>query len=103
MIPPISSTQPFEPISPVDAAISPLKFSIPTGESFQTVLDHAIQTVEKSHETAAQEVNAVLAGQRGELHSAILAVQRSELQFQFFLQLRNKVVNAYQEVMRVQL
>jgi len=37
------------------------------------------------------------------LHTAVLATQRAELFFQLFLQARNKVVDAYQEIMRMQM
>ena len=36
------------------------------------------------------------------MHSVILASQRAELEFDMFLQVRNKVVSAYQEIMRMQ-
>jgi flagellar hook-basal body complex protein FliE len=99
-----------EPIRPPQAALTPI--TAPTagapraasaGETFQSVLDAAIQTVERSEQNAAAEVAAVLEGRSGELHSAVLAVQRSEMQFALFLQVRNKVVGAFQEIMRVQL
>ena len=38
-----------------------------------------------------------------ELHTTILAAQRAELSFDLFLQARNKVVSAYQEIMRMQM
>ena len=40
--------------------------------------------------------------QSEELHATALAVQRAELAFDLFLQARNKVVQAYQEIMRMQ-
>jgi flagellar hook-basal body complex protein FliE len=36
------------------------------------------------------------------LHTTVLATQRAELSFDLFLQVRNKVVAAYQEIMRMQ-
>ena len=44
-----------------------------------------------------------LAGDSEELHTTILATQRAELAFEMFLQTRNKVVGAYQEIMRMQM
>jgi flagellar hook-basal body complex protein FliE len=43
-----------------------------------------------------------LSGGDEELHSVALAAQRADLQFNLFLQVRNKAVSAYQEVMRMQ-
>jgi flagellar hook-basal body complex protein FliE len=42
-------------------------------------------------------------GENQDLHSTILATQRASLDFDLLLQMRNKVVQSYQEVMRMQL
>ena len=39
---------------------------------------------------------------REELHSTILASQSAELDFELFTQVRNKVVSAYEEIMKMQ-
>jgi flagellar hook-basal body complex protein FliE len=79
----------------------------PAGQSktadFASVLQSAIRTVESSNATAGQAVEDFITGRGGELHSTVLATQRAALQFEMFLQVRNKVVQAYQEVMRMQL
>ena len=81
-----------DPVSPGSAA----------GSGFQGVLESAMQTVETGRNNAAQAVENFLSGEGGELHSAILATQRASLSFDLFLQVRNKVVSAYQEIMRMQ-
>ena len=43
-----------------------------------------------------------LTGGNEELHSVALAAQRASLEFELFLQVRNKVTSAYQEIMRMQ-
>jgi flagellar hook-basal body complex protein FliE len=42
-------------------------------------------------------------GETEEIHQVILAGQRAEIAFETFLQVRNKAVQAYQEVMRMQM
>ena len=76
--------------------------SKPSGE-FQSTLENAIDRVEQFRKTADQSVEQFLTGEGGELHGAILATQRAQLSFDLFLQVRNKVVDAYQEVMRLQM
>jgi len=73
------------------------------GTPFKNVLDSAIQEVEGAHATANESINQFLSGEGGDLHSTILASQRADLEFQMFLQVRNKVVSAYQEVMKMQM
>ncbi|MCC7174670.1 MAG: flagellar hook-basal body complex protein FliE [Bryobacterales bacterium] len=71
--------------------------------AFRRVLEGAIGGVEQSRAEAAQAVESLLTGQGGELHATLLAAQRAELALELFLQTRNKVVEAYQEIMRMQL
>jgi flagellar hook-basal body complex protein FliE len=73
------------------------------GTSFADALSSAINEVESSHNSAAEGVNQFLSGEGNDLHSTILASQRADLEFQMFMQVRNKVVSAYQEVMKMQL
>ena len=72
-------------------------------ESFGAVLEGAIQGVEKSRNDADQAVQKLLNGDGEELHSVALAAQRADLAFDLGLQVRNKIVSAYQEVMRMQI
>jgi flagellar hook-basal body complex protein FliE len=71
------------------------------GTSFKDILSGAIGEVENSRSSAAKSVEQFLSGDGGDLHSTILATQRAELEFQMFMQVRNKVVSAYQEIMKM--
>ena len=53
--------------------------------------------------TPPTSVERFLSGEGEELHTTILATQQAELSFDLFLQVRNKVVSAYQEIMRMQM
>ncbi|MBZ5610092.1 MAG: flagellar hook-basal body complex protein FliE [Acidobacteriia bacterium] len=70
---------------------------------FQSVLESVVNGVEQSQAKSQQAVDSFLTGGNDDLHSVALASQRSQLEFDLFLQVRNKVVQAYQEVMRMQL
>jgi flagellar hook-basal body complex protein FliE len=74
-----------------------------SGVSFKEVLGSAIQEVEGSRASANQSIQQFLSGEGEDLHSTILASQRADLEFQMFLQVRNKVVSAYQEIMKMQM
>jgi flagellar hook-basal body complex protein FliE len=94
---------PISPIRPVSIPeISRVDSSSATPGAFQSVLEGLVGGVEKSQAQAQQAVNGFLTGGNEELHSVALAAQRSSLEFDLFLQVRNKVVSAYQEVMRMQ-
>jgi flagellar hook-basal body complex protein FliE len=71
--------------------------------SFSNVLDSAIQAVEKPGNEASEAIQKLLNGDGEELHTVALAVQKADIAFDLGLQVRNKVVSAYQEIMRMQL
>lgn len=96
------------PISPISAGgLAPALIQVPGATSppgaFQQVLDGAIGRVEGLARAADQSVERFLAGEGEELHGTVMATQRAELAFELFLQVRNKVVQAYQEIMRMQM
>ncbi len=76
----------------------------PAGMSsgFGAVMKDAVDRVESFHREAGSQVEQLLGGESEDLHGAILATQRADLAFELFTQVRNKVVQAYQEVMRMQ-
>jgi flagellar hook-basal body complex protein FliE len=95
----ISGISPIVPIqpSPLEAAASN-----PGGETFHAAFTDAIAKVEGFQQNAEASVNRFLSGEGEELHQVALAAKQAELSFDLFLQVRNKVVNAYEEVMRMQ-
>ena len=95
------------PILPISGAALPQAIR-PVGQTgvgggFQDVLASAIQQVEAVQQNASQSVERFLSGDGEELHTTILATQQAELSMDLFLQVRNKVVSAYQEIMRMQM
>lgn len=72
------------------------------GEGFGTVLKEAIGRVGQLEAASDAEIRRLLAGESEDLHQAVMAVQKSELGFLLLLETRNKVVQAYQEIMRIQ-
>jgi flagellar hook-basal body complex protein FliE len=93
-------TAPITPIAGISLPETTPAAAKPTG-AFQDVLSSAIRDVEAFGQTASASVDRFLSGEGEELHSTILANQRAELSFDLFLQMRNKVVSAYQEIMRM--
>jgi flagellar hook-basal body complex protein FliE len=58
--------------------------------------------VEALRGDAQQQVSALLSGNGAELHSTMIAVEKADVAFQLMMQVRNKIVAAYQEVERMQ-
>jgi flagellar hook-basal body complex protein FliE len=95
------------PIIPISApvlapVISPAK--APSGAAgFASMLSDAVGRMDQSNKTAQNSIDSFMSGENEEIHNVVMATQRTELQFELFLQVRNKVVQAYQEVMRMQM
>jgi flagellar hook-basal body complex protein FliE len=98
---PISAITQAMPVAGAGAISAPAAAGKPG--QFASLLEGAIQGIQQYGNRADQAVQNLISGESGELHSVALAVQRADLAFDLGLQIRNKVVSAYQEVMRMQL
>jgi flagellar hook-basal body complex protein FliE len=72
------------------------------GASFGEVLKDAISTVNELQRQSNQEIEKLMAGESQDLHTTVIAMQKADLSFQLMMQVRNKIVQAYQEIMRMQ-
>lgn len=98
-------TQPIAGIRPPSAieASSPASSVGSAPGAFQEVFASALGEVRKAGQASQTGAEQFLSGENEEVHQVVLATQRAELSFDLFLQMRNKVVQAYQEVMRMQM
>jgi flagellar hook-basal body complex protein FliE len=71
-------------------------------ESFGSAVKDAVQSLEKSQGAAEQEMARAVAGESPDLHRTIIALQTADLGFQAAIQVRNKLIGAYEEIMRMQ-
>jgi flagellar hook-basal body complex protein FliE len=71
-------------------------------DNFGSVLTNAINQVEQLHGSAEQQVTDLLKGDRSDVHNVMIAVEKADIAFQLMMQVRNKIVSAYQEVSRMQ-
>ena len=70
--------------------------------NFGSVLKTAINQVEQLHGSAEQQMTDLLKGDRSDVHNVMIAVEKADIAFQMMMQVRNKIVSAYQEVSRMQ-
>jgi flagellar hook-basal body complex protein FliE len=70
--------------------------------SFGDVLSNAVNGVEQLHTSAQQQVTQLAQGDRQDIHSVMIAVEKADVAFQLMMQVRNKIVSAYQEVSKMQ-
>ena len=70
-------------------------------KGFSDRLGHAIMTVNEQQKTADNAMEQVVKGTLG-VHEGMLRVQEADLSLRLLLQVRNKVISAYTEIMRMQ-
>ena len=72
------------------------------GAGFTNFLERAVGEVDGKLKAADAEKSQVLTGETTNLHQAVIAMQEAGVAFSLMIEVRNKLVESYQELMRVQ-
>jgi len=72
------------------------------GLNFGTVLKNAVQNVDQLSNSAGAQVSNLLQGGSGDMTGVMIAVEKADVSFQLMMQVRNKIVNAYQDIEKMQ-
>jgi len=70
--------------------------------SFGEILKTYLQKVNTEQKIADEMINRFLAGE-ADIHQVMIALEKAELSFQLMMQVRNKLIEAYHEIMRMQI
>jgi flagellar hook-basal body complex protein FliE len=70
------------------------------GSDFMSALRSAADQVSQLQSEASLKVSTMLSGNGQDVHSAMIAVQKADLAFELMVEMRNKIVAAYQEISR---
>jgi flagellar hook-basal body complex protein FliE len=70
--------------------------------SFGTLLQETIKKLNDSQLEADAQVNSFLKGDTTDVHRVMIAMQKAEMTLNLAMQFRNKIIQAYEEVMRMQ-
>lgn len=96
-ISPISVAQPVSPTLNQTTAVQNVK----TEQSFGTVLKDAINSVNEAQNQSDLMTNKLVSGQDVDLSDVMITAQKASVTLNTALQVRNKAVEAYQEIMRM--
>lgn len=69
---------------------------------FGSLIKDAVESIDSTQKSADQEIAKAVTGESQDLHKTIIALQTADLKFQLGLQVRNKLIGAYEEIMRMQ-
>jgi len=92
----ISMVRPLEPLAP---AAKPGE----SGGDFQNVLLGVIGEVKTTRGDAERQLASFMNGESVDIHQVATSIQKAELTFELAIEVRNKMMQAYQEVMRMQI
>lgn len=94
---PIGSIASLPAVAPAPSGAPP---AAPGASGFGESLARLIDSVDQTSQSANTAVGSMLEGS-GDVHEAMIALQRAELSLQLTVQVRNKLVQAYQDIMRM--
>jgi len=70
--------------------------------SFNEVIGDLIKDVDRMHKTAEQTTEKLITGELEDVHQVMIAMEEAQISFRLLMELRNKMVEAYREVMKMQ-
>jgi len=98
---PVNPIPSFAPIPAIGAPkIGPTQ-PVANGPGFDSVIGDALQQVDQIQRQASEASIQVAGGQAAGLDGALLTVEEAGLALQLALQVRNRLVDSYQEIMRM--
>ncbi len=72
-------------------------------EDFGQMLKDSIDRVNKLQKEAESAIEGLATGELKNVHDAMIAIEKANVSFNLMLQVRNKLVKAYEEIMRMQI
>jgi flagellar hook-basal body complex protein FliE len=90
-----ADTRPAADVRPAAAAADT------AGVDFARSLEHGLEQVDQSTRTAQEMPEALMTGQVSDFHEIAVQLKSAELSFRFAMEIRNKLIDAYREVMRM--
>lgn len=70
------------------------------GPDFAQMLENAITQVNGEQKQAEQSMQDYISGKDPNLHNTLIALEKADVSFKLMMQVRGKLLEAYQEIMR---
>ena len=83
------------------SSFDPIKNNTPEQVSFKDTLKSVAMEVNRQLNEADQMSEEFALGKRNDLHEIMIATEKASISLSFLLQIRNKLLEAYQEIMRM--
>jgi len=80
---------------------SPAKQIAGQGGNFSEMLSNAVSKISELEQDSAAKQLSFSRGENVELHEVVIAMEKASIAMELVMALRNKIVDAYQEIMRM--
>lgn len=80
----------------------PQKTAHKSGTSFEAAIQDALKEVSAIQNDAEKAIEDFSKGEVKDIHTVVVAMEKADLSLQTMLQVRNKLLTAYEEIMRMQ-
>ncbi len=87
-------------LAPSALAAKPKGSTVTTG--FSDILKKSLDSVNQAKEVASEMQEGLVTGQHSNIHETMIAMEKATVSFRLLTKVQQKVLNAYQEVMRMQ-
>lgn len=72
------------------------------GNSFKTMLQRSVADVNQLQAEADTSIDQLIVGKSRNLHETMIALEKADISFRLMMEVRNKIIDAYHEIMRMQ-
>lgn len=97
-------------VSPIGQSAVPManpSLAVPAsngdGHAFNRVIEEFLYDVNLQQLKADQASEHLMTGQTDNIHETMIALSKADLSFRMFMEVRNRAIDAYQEIMRMQI
>ena len=73
-----------------------------SGVSFEKILKGYVEEVNQLQSEADRSIEGLIAGESKNLHETMIAMEKANISFRLMMEVRNKIIEAYNEIMRMQ-
>ncbi|MBY0470340.1 flagellar hook-basal body complex protein FliE [bacterium] len=76
--------------------------AMPNGTTFSDILRDSVSKVNELQTQADTAIKEMVAGRNKNIHETMLTIERADSSLKLMMQVRNKILDAYREIMRMQ-
>jgi flagellar hook-basal body complex protein FliE len=94
---------PAQDLQKLNSDVAPQPAAAASGGSFQNLLGNFVGEVNDQQAAAGDAIAGLMSGKNVSLHQAMISMEEASVSFQMMVEVRNKLLDSYQELMRMQI